>query len=363
MRFSSFTSYALLAPLAACSSIWVTEVPDYVRPYAIPQYQGRAVSIGDQVYRFPVTGPASGGAFTLLGTNAPASTSLGVLPHLHERHYENFFNFKGRFQLWSQYGNETQQTRILGPGDYGGVPENTIHTFQILDPDTEMTGIICPGGFEDLFYALANANYTSSTLSPYNPYPSNASSTPSASVISQLTSFDVYAELSFVERSDAVNGAAPNGSVWRTGANAISSDSIHGAFIAKDYGPKYLYSGPAKGSYQVIQPFVTGLQSAGNYTLSTITLDKGSSATAPTLSFPGHAAFEVLDGKVIVNMLNETVELLSGDVVFIPGNTTYSYYGGVAYNKFLHISQGEVGLDVTMMADSISWDSPVWPTS
>lgn len=148
MKLSSFTTYALLAPLAACSSIWVTEVPDFVRPYAIAHYEGHAISIGDQVYRFPVTGPSSGGAFSLLGTNSQSSTSLGVLPHIHQRHYENFFNFKGRFQLWSQYGNETQQTRVLSQGDYGGVPEDTIHTFQILDPDTEIAGIICPGGFE-----------------------------------------------------------------------------------------------------------------------------------------------------------------------------------------------------------------------
>jgi hypothetical protein len=151
MHFTKFAPFAFLTPITLCSSIWVTEVPDYVRPYAIAHYEGAAVSIGDQVYRFPVTGPSSGGAFSLLGTNSQSSTSLGVLPHTHQRHYENFFNFKGRFQLWSQYGNETQQTRVLSQGDYGGVPENTIHTFQILDPDTEMTGIIFPGGFELVF--------------------------------------------------------------------------------------------------------------------------------------------------------------------------------------------------------------------
>lgn len=210
---------------------------------------------------------------------------------------------------------------------------------------------------------MADANYTSSTLSPYSPSTSNSSSSPSAEVISALTAYDVYAELDFVERSDTVNGTAPSGTVWHTGSNNISSDSIHGAFIAKDYGPKYLYSGPSNGSYQIIQPFLTGVQTADNFTLSTITLDKGSSATASELSFPGHAAFEVLEGKLTVTMLNETIDLLGGDVVFIPGNTTYSYFGGVAFNKFLHISQGAVGLDVSLMADAISWDYPVWPTS
>jgi quercetin dioxygenase-like cupin family protein len=103
--------------------------------------------IGAQVYRFPVTGPSSGYAFSLISTNAPSSGSLGVLPHIHEVHYENFFNFRGRFQLWTdKYDDEN--TRVLGPGDYGAVPHNTTHTFQILDPDTEMVGVIQPGGFE-----------------------------------------------------------------------------------------------------------------------------------------------------------------------------------------------------------------------
>lgn len=65
--------------------------------------------MGSQVYRFPVTGPSSGYAFKLMSTNAPASGSLGVLPHIHQAHYENFFNFKGRFQLWAQKDkNETR---------------------------------------------------------------------------------------------------------------------------------------------------------------------------------------------------------------------------------------------------------------
>jgi len=138
---------ASLSNSTSSSSIWVTEVPTYVRPYAIAHYLAGGCVIGAQVYRFPVTSPSSGYAFSLISTNAPGSGSLGVLPHIHEVHYENFFNFRGRFQLWTdKYDDEN--TRVLGPGDYGAVPHNTTHTFQILDPDTEMVGVIQPGGFE-----------------------------------------------------------------------------------------------------------------------------------------------------------------------------------------------------------------------
>ena len=140
-------SIASAAQVSSTSSIWVTEVPTYVRPYAIPHYSAQGYIIGQQIYRFPVTGPSSGYAFTLISTNAPGSPDLGVFPHQHRIHYENFFNFRGRIQVWAEKDGD-EETRILLPGDFGAVPQNTTHTFQILDPDTELLGVISPGGFE-----------------------------------------------------------------------------------------------------------------------------------------------------------------------------------------------------------------------
>lgn len=129
--------------------LFLDAAPSSPRPYVIPHYaNSHAVTIGQQLYRFAVTGPSSGYAFTLMSTNAPSSGDLGVLPHVHRTHYENFFALKGRFQLWTQKDAKEQQARLLTQGDFGSVPRNTTHTFQILDPDTEMVGVIVPGGFE-----------------------------------------------------------------------------------------------------------------------------------------------------------------------------------------------------------------------
>jgi quercetin dioxygenase-like cupin family protein len=95
--------------------------------------------------------------------------------------------------------------------------------------------------------------------------------------------------------------------------------------------------------------------------MSTITIAKGSTNT--TSSYPGHAAFEILEGQLMVSMQGEVLSLLQGDVVFIPGNTTYGYWSEVAYTKFLHVSQGADGLDTVLIAAGESWDSPVWPNS
>ncbi|KAH8660757.1 RmlC-like cupin domain-containing protein [Tricladium varicosporioides] len=364
---SSFrgVSTAVLATILAGadafnSSIWVNTVPTYVRPYAIQHYDAGGCVVGQQVYRFPVTGPSSDNAFTLISTNAPGSTALGVLPHTHQIHYENFFNYRGRFQLWTEKdGNEN--SRLLGPGDYGAVPHNTTHTFQILDPDTEMVGVIQPGGFESLFYALASSNYSSPTSSPYDPSIVASDSSPPASVISALQSFDVYAQLDYNPRRDLINGTAPTNTTWHTGNNTLAPDSATPYFVAKDYGPKYLNS---QTGYQIIQPLVTPTQSAGNFTLSTISMDRLSTdTTVRDQEFLGHAAFEVLEGQLMVSMEGELLSLLQGDVVFIPGNTTYQYYSNVAFTKVLYIGQGASGLDTSLISGAVVWDSPVWPIS
>ncbi|ESZ96362.1 hypothetical protein SBOR_3245 [Sclerotinia borealis F-4128] len=370
MRTSTLTSSVLAVGLASAnriaardnSSVWVTEVPDYVRPYAIAHYDASGCVIGNQVYRFPVTGPSSGYAFSLLATNAPGSTDLGVLPHIHEKHYENFFNLKGRYQLWTGKDGD-EETRVLTAGDYGSVPINTTHTFQVLDPDTEIVGIIQPGGFEELFYALADSNWTSAssgTQPPYDPLiVVNGSSSPPASVLNALESFDVYAQFDFVPRRDAVNGTAPTNTTWHTGTNKLGAQGSP-YYVAKDFGPKYINDA---AGYQIIQPFVTPVQSGGDFSLSTITLDrKLSNITIPTSQFTGHAAFEIIEGMVTVELQGETLSLIQGDVVFIPGNTTYKYYSTVNFSKFLFIGAGAEAMDTQLIANGASWSSPVWPT-
>ncbi|KAJ5295038.1 hypothetical protein N7508_009859 [Penicillium antarcticum] len=349
-----------LAQSATLEELYLENAPSSPRPYVIPHYaNSHAVTVGDQLYRFTVTGPSSGYAFTLMSTNAPSSGSLGVLPHIHQKHYENFFNFKGRFQLWAQKDSNEQQARLLTQGDYGSVPRNTTHTFQILDPDTEMVGVIVPGGFEDLFYALGT-NYTSGTDTPYVPAHSNSSSSPDSSVISSLQRFDVYAKLDFEPRRDFVNGTAPiDNSEWHTGDNSLGTPA-QPYFIANNYGPKYLNS---KFGYQVIQPLVTPAQAQDtNYTLSTISLSRQTKDNAPTYTLPGAAAFEVLEGVLMIKIGDYPVAtLFMGDVAFIPVGVSFTYYSQVAFTKVLHVSSGSNGVDSQLIQSGKSWNYPTFP--
>ncbi|KAE8147332.1 RmlC-like cupin domain-containing protein [Aspergillus avenaceus] len=355
-----------LLPLVASQSVsdlYVDNAPSSPRPYIVPHYaNSHAVTIGSQLYRFTVTGPSSDYAFTLMSTNAPYSGSLGVLPHIHRKHYENFFNFKGRFQLWAQYGEDEQQARLLTQGDYGSVPRNTTHTFQILDPDTEMVGVISPGGFEDLFYSLGT-NYTSATNTPYVPQATNDSSAsgPDPDGISGLESFDVYAQLSFEPRRDIANGSAPSDKGWHTDSASLGKPGKP-YFIANNYGPKYLNS--KHGAYQIVQPLVTSSQAQDtNFTLSTVIMSRQrASSSAPTWTAAGAIAFEVLEGSVQIQIGNyPAARLEMGDVAFVPPSVSYRYWTEGSYAKFLSVNAGRDGLDQRLIQAGKDWAYPTFP--
>lgn len=285
---------------------------------------------------------------------------------MHQAHYENFFCGKGRFQLWAEKDGFSE-ARLLTPGDYGAVPHNTTHTFQVLDPFTTMIGNIVPGGFENLFFAIADGNYSSSTWSPYVPSNASAGSSSgaggSASLITALESFDVYAQLDFVPRRDLVNGSAPSTSTWHTGDNELSSDGETPFFVAKDYGPKYLNS--VHLGYQIVQPFVTPTQS-GDFTFSEGTISMSRAPVNETVRsnvFKAAQAFTVLEGQLSVNIGQEPAVLNDGDTVFIPGNTPFQYWSTVAFTKILYTTGNSSDtLDKMLMDAAENWDYPTFPT-
>ncbi|PLB44973.1 quercetin 2,3-dioxygenase [Aspergillus steynii IBT 23096] len=355
-----FLSLLPLVASQSLSDLYVNDAPSSPRPYIIPHYaDSHAVTVGSQLYRFTVTGPSSDYAFTLMSTNAPSSGSLGVLPHIHQKHYENFFNFKGRFQLWAQHGDGEQQGRLLTQGDYGSVPRNTTHTFQILDPDTEMVGVVVPGGFEDLFYALGQ-NFSSATNTPYIPQASNTSGQDS-NAVSGLESFDVYAQLDFQPRRDFANGSAPSDEGWHSESDSLGQ-SGKPYFVANNYGPKYLNS--EHGAYQIVQPLVTNSQSQDtNFTMSTLIVSRQrAAAKAPTWNAAGAAAFEVLEGSLMIQIGDyPEARLEMGDVAFIPKHVPYRYWNQGAYAKALYVSSGREGADQRLIRGGKSWAYPTFP--
>ncbi|KAH6646107.1 RmlC-like cupin domain-containing protein [Truncatella angustata] len=361
------SAFSLVAALPNCvgkrasnGTLIVDEAPQYLRPYALRKGAGQAVQVGSQVYRFAVTGNSSDGAFTLMNTNAPDKTGLGVLPHIHKEHYENFYCTKGRVQIWAETNATGEAARVLTQGDYGAVPQNTIHTFQITDPDTQLTGVIQPGGFEALFIALGT-DYESPLGSEFVPADIADEAGSDASLITALEAFDVYAQLDFNPRRDIVNGSAGGEANWHNGSNALAADEVTPNFVAKNQGPKYLNTDD--GVYRLISPLATGAQTADNFTMGNIVISPLlANQIATTVSYTQPLAFQLEEGQLAVEVDGyDTISLIQGDVIFVPAETSFSYYATAAYTKLLYVSGGGDGIDYQLLSKAESWDYATYP--
>ena len=336
---------SLFAVTVRAKSLWVDTTPNSVMPYALLKGRGVPLGGGDTWNRFPVTGNSSGGAFCLMNTHAPgAAGGPRLFPHVHRKTYENFYARKGRVQLWGQdldgflKNTTVQQTRILGPGDFGAIPPNGIHTFQMLEPDTILTGVLVPGGFEEFFFKMASPKFD----------------------MRSLNSWDVYPQLNFSARGDAKDGIGGSGN-WYNGPNTLSGSPISPNFIAKNYGPKWLNS--QHGYHQIVTPFVTGKETDNKFAQGTITMSLRSvNITAPTMKLPYHTAFMVEEGQLGITIEDyEHAKLIDGDVVFIPANTPFTYYAEAEFTKFMYISGGGDGLDAILMKGGRSFDKALYP--
>lgn len=350
-------------------SLIIDEAPDFVRPYVLPKFKGRAVHLTpSQIIRFSVTGNSSDGAFSLVQHNGKVTGWTPARPHTHHITHEHFYCTRGRVQLWGQRNatNSSHEARVGTPGDYGSVPPNAIHTFQLTDPDSQLAHIFHPGGFEHLFDVFSGGDYDSAVDSPYPPDPEDAAPfgplTPEQDVL--LRSLDLYAagEELFIPRRDFVNGSASDVASlkWHNGNNSLPDDPTEPYFIAKDYGPIYLNT---EAGYKVIQPLATPRQSK-NFTTGTIIMSsKLDNETVSSATLPHHFALQLNEGQLYLSIEGYRTEyLLEGDVAFIPANTPFTYYAGRPFTKFLYMNGGSEGLDHQLLKESIPWGFPAYPT-
>lgn len=162
-------------------------------------------------------------------------------------------------------------------------------------------------------------------------------------------------------RTDVVNGRGGSGN-WHDGYNNLTGSPNAPGWIARNYGPKYLNS--AYGYHQIIATLVTAAESEARFTQGTITLSpKPANVTAPTMTVNGSFAFQMEEGMLSVTVQDETVDIIQGDVFFLPANTPFSYYAKGQFTKFMYVSQGVVGIDGLLLKDARPWDSAFYPTT
>ncbi|OGM45340.1 quercetin 2 [Aspergillus bombycis] len=368
-------SILLLTPFAATDSvpsnksIIVDTAPNFVRPYVLPKYKGDAIKLtSSQTIRFSITANSSDGAFSLLQHNGKASGWLSARPHTHGLTHEHLYCTRGRCQLWGQKNvtNSSHEARVATPGDYGNIPPGSIHTFQLVDPDSQLTHVFHPGGFEKLFNVFSQGEHdTHGISSPYVPIPDDPSPfgpmTPQE--YNRLVSLDLYAapEEEYIPRRDFVNGTAGEAKQsWHDGPNTPPNDPTTPYFVAKDYGPKYLNTDIG---YKVIQPLATPAQTDGNFTMGTIIMSsKLANESVSTATLPHHFALQMEEGQLALRVQGyEWVHLLHGDVAFVPAGVSFSYYATVPYTKFMYMNAGGKGLEYQLLRRSVAWEFPAYP--
>jgi len=276
-----------------------------------------------------------------------------------------FFCSKGALQLWLATSNASQQVRQLEPGDMGASPPGNIHAFQTLRPDTELFGVTFPAGLEYLFYS-GGRNSTFASSSPYDALSPRGglpvSGPPSGPPRSQ-EQFDIYPVPGFVARTDIGNGSAPLSASWHVKTEPLPKEPNAPFYVAKDFGPKYLNS---ENGYTIVSPINTVPRSAPyNFTLSYLTLSKPKDITAvPWRTFAEHGAFRIQDGALSlqVESYGEAVQLLHGDVAFLPQGTKYKFHAVVPATKTLYVAVGGNGLDAALLRTAKPWEYSSWPT-
>lgn len=360
---------------AATPSLVVDEAPSHVRPYVLPKFAGRAVYLTpSQPIRFSITANATGGAFSMVQHTGKASGWTPARPHSHRLSHEYFYCARGRIQVWGQGSDaalDEQEARVGTVGDFAAMPPGAIHTFQLTAPDSQMTHIYSPGGFEHLFEVFSGGDYRSDVGAPYPPDWEDAEPfgplTPE--IDEQLRALDLYAagEDVFYPRRDFVNGTAGSDESlkWHDGNNTLPDDPTDFYFIAKDYGPKYLNTSPKSSGYTVIQPLVTPQQNS-EFTVGTLTLSpKPANGSAVAVTLPHPFALQMEEGQLALKISGFplTEYLLSGDVAFIPANVSFEYHATVPFTRFLYLNAGDRGLDYHLMEESIPWGFPTYPIS
>ncbi|KAF6807197.1 quercetin -dioxygenase [Colletotrichum musicola] len=356
------------SPRQTTNTLFVDVAPDHPRPYVLPRFKGRAIMLTkSDIVRFAITANSSGGAFSMVQHNGKTSGWTVARPHTHERTHEHFYCSRGRVELWAQRNvtGAGEEARVASLGDYGSVPPGTIHTFQLIDPDSQLNHVFHPAGFEHLFAEFSIGEYESAVGSPYVPIADDPEPfgplTPA--IDAQLRSLDLIAapEEEYKPRRDMINGTAGDaGLAWHDGPNSLPEDPAEPYFVANNHGPAYLN---AEAGYKVVQPFVTAAHTEGNFTMGTIIMSpKLDNETATSVTLPHPFALELQEGQLIIAVDGfETVSLLQGDVFFVPADTRFSFHATVPFTKFMYMNGGGEGLDQVLLEKSIPWGFPAYP--
>lgn len=339
------TLVLLLATLtASLANLIVDATPETPQPYVLPNLKGAAIDFGGLILRTLVANSTSSGSFSLLSVNS----GPGPLNLIHShKEVEAFYTLKGGVQVF----HNADQGRQVYANDFVFLAPGNNHTYRPNDLDFQLTLAMAPGGIDD-FFAAAGEVYTSTA--PFNP--DDHSQLNATKVLGLMPKYNIIPAPANKINLDWVNGTTEDGlDTWHVAEQSLPSDPSKPYFVSSNRGPKYL----VRDAGTVIAQLASGQQTREKLTVATITL-KSSGEPTDVHQFDLDQAFQVTEGQLMLEIGDETVQLIFGDLAFIPKGTCFKYWSKVGFTKFINWSAG-FGLADSLIEDAEPWGHAVWP--
>ncbi|EHY57766.1 hypothetical protein HRR83_005323 [Exophiala dermatitidis] len=330
-------------PAHAYGSLIVDVAPDAPRPYVLPNLKGEAVDFGGLIIRTLVSNSTSAGALSVLGANA-GPLPLSII-HSHKQ-VETFYTLKGSVQVF----HNANQGRELRADDFALLAAGSNHTYRFNELDFQLSLVLAPGGVEGLFNTIGNSYRSSAPFNPEDKMQLNVTN-----VLELFPRYGITPALHNTINLDWTNGTTHDGlSTWHVTDQTLPDDAHTPYFVSSNRGPKYLQ----RNSGQVVQMLASGKQTDNKLTVATVAMKPG---TQPSpVHFDVHQALQVTEGQLHLEINNEAVTLIFGDLAFIPKGTSFSYWSTVGFTKFVTWSAG-AGLADSLVKGAKKWDHAVWP--
>lgn len=326
------------------SCLIVDRAPNTPQPYVLPNLNGAAVDFGGLIIRTLVSNTTSAGTMSLLSVNSGES-GLNLI-HSH-REVEAFYTLKGSVQVF----HNSEQGRELRANDFALLAPGNNHTYRPNDLDFQLTLCMAPGGIDD-FFAAAGESYDS--RSPFDPQNQPKLDVPKVARL--MPKYNIIPAPNNIINMDWTNGTTEDGlGTWRVECQSLPEASNAPYFISSNRGPKYLH----RETGQVVAQLAVGKQTKNKLSVATIALKPCDKPNASP-SFPVDQAFQVTEGQLFLEMKEEIVPLVFGDVAFIPRNTIFRYWSIVGFTKFIVWSAGS-GLAERLIERADPWAYAVWP--
>lgn len=332
-----------VSTVPAAGGLVVDTAPTTPQPYVLPNLKGYAVDFGGLIIRTLVPNTTSSGAFSIVGVNSgPAPLNL---IHSH-REVEAFYALKGSVQVF----HNANTGREVRANDFALLAPGNNHTYQPIDLDFQLSLCMAPGGIDGFFASAGNPYHSAAPFNPEGGAELNVTK-----VLGLMPQYNIVPAPFNAINMDWTNGTTADGlDSWNVADQTLPTDPSKAYFVSSNRGPKYLQRDAGK----VIAQLASCEQTSDKLSVATIAMKPSHKPSA--VQFDVDHALQVTEGQLKFEINGQTVELVFGDLAFIPKDTSFRYWSTVGFTKFVVWSAG-YGLADSLISGSEGWEYGVWP--